>query len=287
VLDGALQQRALVAKWLPRAAIVVAAVVVGTTLYARQVAKVTNVASTAPATTAAPPSTATGAQGGTGGSTTTKAAAPTTTTPGGSGPTTTVATGTGPAGPVEPGLQSQDLSCQIYDPLSITIQGPAGSTSTTTSAPGPAFAVTTNNPHVMFQFANQTDATTARSVLSQYTQVCVIGQGAPLALQAMTLEPYKAGSPGVPTGTQEKCDHYNNADGTLLALPPDNAHVNYYVADTSQTPALRLQSFDTSDGARVGRLLARQHSQRCWIGGGTSFVSLDGGAGGSILEYWR
>ena len=276
-VDGSLVQGPILPRWLPRAAVAVAVLAIATGLYASRRARVTNVASVAASTTLAP--SATGSAAPTTAPATTKATVAT-------GPTTTASnTGaTSAAAGVEPNLNPQALSCYTYDPTTLT-SAPAPPNPTTSTSGPPRFVVSSNNPQTTMQFSNPGDAQLAQTVLSQYTQLCYIGKGGPTALQATTLEPYKAGLPTVPPGTTEKCDRYNTQ--SLVAEPPDSGHSFPWIADLSTNPPTAIQSFATDADAKAALALARAHGQRCWVGGAAKWTSLDDPSGGSVLEYWR
>jgi len=278
VLDASFLQRALLPRWLPRAAAVVALAVVGTLLYANHKAKVSNVAkvvSTTIPTTVPPPTTKPG-----GGATTTTKGGPTT-APGGATTTTTT-----PGAAIEPGLTGA-LACTTYDPGSVNVVVPATSSATSTTAV-PLFQVTAANGQVSFRMASDADAEVVKSILTQYNQVCYIGNGGPPELRAMTLEPFEAGLPDLPATVHAKCDNYTNSPKTLIAEPPDATHPDPWLADTSVKPVFSIQSFDNFADALLGAKLAQAHTQRCWVGTNAKFSTLaDNPDGSSVFEYWK
>jgi hypothetical protein len=196
---------------------------------------------------------------------------------------------------MEAGLKASDLSCQTYSKVNPVTSAPAPTTTTvlgtgssttvgagvTTTTTGLVYTVSTDNPTVQFQFSQQADATQAKSVLSQYKQVCLIGQGEGLVNEAMVLEPFVSGAPTQVPGT-EKCVRYNNG---ALQTAPDQSGLGWWVQDTSATPP-NLRRFSSKPDADIGLTVARAHSNHCWIGGGSTFSSL-AGSNLSILEYWR
>ena len=137
---------------------------------------------------------------------------------------------------------------------------------------------------------NPTDAQVANGILAQYKQVCYIGRPAPLSTEMMILEPYQQNAPNFPpiAGAAEKCNGYNNAPGALVARPPDGSHPISWLADLSTNPITPydVQDIDNNADAQTALQVAKAHKQRCWVGGGNSWTSLDHPPG-SVLEYWR
>jgi hypothetical protein len=150
----------------------------------------------------------------------------------------------------------------------------------TTTTSGPVFTVATDNQSVSFQFSQQADAAEAQTILQQYSQVCLIGQGEGLVNEVMVLEPFKAGAPTV-QGT-EKCVRYNNTD---LQVVPDQSGIGWWIEDASSTPPT-IRHFSSQPDANIGLAVAHAHSSHCWVGGQSTFSSLDDG-GKPLLEYWR
>jgi hypothetical protein len=303
-VDASLMQRPILPNWLPKLAAGLAVLAIGTTLYARKISNIKSIAIAASATTVAPINVKPGATTTPAGGTTTTTGGRGTTGAGGAGAGGAGAGGAGGAGVLgaagagtaadapEPGVKAQDLSCDPYDPTRIQVTAaPApssGATTTATTAVTVIYTVGTNNPKVTFQFANPVDAGVANSILSQYKQVCYVGSGAPLAAQAMVLEPFQQKLPVFPniSGAKEKCDNYNNAPATLLAKPPDATHTIAWIADLTTSPVTPLDVQDVETNVQIARQVALAHTQRCWVGGGTKWTSLDHPPG-SVLEYWR
>jgi hypothetical protein len=301
LVDGSFIQRPVLPRWLPRAAVVVAAVAVGTVLYASKAAQVKNVAVPASATsttstTITKPTNSTGPTqttvGGGGGLTTTT-----------SGGTTATSKGTGGVGAAAlteaPG--DPNVTCTPYDPNSVTVSQAAAPITTTSSTPaaagtstttaGVVYNVTTNNPPVAFQFTQQIDATVAVDVLRQYQQMCLITGDGILATQLMVLEPVQSSFqfPKIPNA-QENCQPYNNAKATLQAVPVNGT---FELQDQTTNPPTFIQSLDSNSDAQTARKIALAHTNRCWIGGGNTFSCLDATTNGGkappypVLEYWK
>ncbi len=319
-VDGSFIQRPVLPKWLPRAAVVVAIAAVGTFLYANKAAQVKNVAKPASAivtTTTVPKpggpagQTATSAAGGAGGPATPTTAGGTATTKGtATVPGGVAAAGVAASGTLESGVGKDDLTCLQYDPNTIhsaPAPPPASTTTSTTIAgatstapPGPIILVTTSNPNIKFQFTSQDDANAAIFVLSKYQQVCFIGAGNGLvSREMMVLEPLQSPLTNLPANLsgRENCTQYNSS--TLAARPIDGTHQSPWLDDlsTDQTSPLDVQDLDnTSDAARALKV-AQAHQKRCWIGGGTTWTSLDHPPSQAtpnadpnalwVLEYWR
>jgi hypothetical protein len=267
VLNGTLQQRSLIPKWLPRAAVAVAVLAVGAVALAAKESHV-NDAATLTSTTLPPSTTAPSSTGG-GSSTTTTT-------------TTSSTSSTVPPG-LEAGLALTDLSCDTYDPTKIQTSGPTGSAASTTSSTTPVYTLTASA--VTFTFSNPQDVDLAKALMMQYSQVCYIGRGSLLSQQAMTFEPYNAQLPHFPNGTSEKCTSYNA--GQLMAEPIGAGHSSAWVGDFSANPPTVIQNLDNNTDAATAKALAAAHKQRCWIGGGSTWSSLQSQDNTTILEYWR
>ena len=158
----------------------------------------------------------------------------------------------------------------------------------------------TSNPNVKFQFTSQDDANAALFVLSKYQQVCFIGAGSGLlSREMMVLEPVQSPLTNLPPNlsARENCTQYNSS--ALASRPPDGTHQTPWLDDlsTDQTSPLDVQDLDnTTDAARALKV-AQAHQKRCWIGGGSTWTSLDHPPSQAtpnadpnalwVLEYWR
>jgi hypothetical protein len=263
-VDGAVSQRPVLARWVPRGAVVVAAAVIGGLVYANQVTHVHDQATAAPTTTTSTTATTLAP---------TTVAPATTTTP----PTTTSA---GAGAPDDTSVVAADDPCTSYGgPSGVqadTSKGTitlGGSTRLTIKAPGTAKA--------------------AAALAGHFSKLCLLGAapaasggGAAAPVQQAyvwlpAVPPLSPLADVLPTG----CKRYDPTDVSVRDLPATGGAPAASSVVTGGTTVL-VTLADHATALRVATL-AQHHAQLCWIGATVSGSDNVGDADptGSI-EYW-
>ena len=246
-----LVQRPVLARWVPRAAVIGAALITGGILYARSASAVHDVATTAP--------------------TTTTTVAPTTTTPpttappttAGGGPTTTAAASGTPA--ADANVQFAPNECTTYDPLTgVTVD----TTNNTVSLGG----------SMTLPLDSAADAKTAGVVAQHFGKLCIIGKGGSAAQQVYVWLPQPPTQP-LSDITPHRCQAYRPSQLQVVPLAGFQS-----VQDASS--GVTLASLASTADADRAIQVAKDHQALCWVGGGAGATGLSNLDYAHAILYW-
>jgi hypothetical protein len=259
--DGAVSQRPVLARWVPRGAIAVAGAVVAAVLYANAVTRVHDQATAAPTTT-------------------TSTTQPTTTTTAHTTSTTAPTTTAAPGAPNDAAVVRADDPCTSYGGASGVQADSAGGTITL----GGSTRLVIKSPGTVKD---------AAALAAHFTKLCLLG-AAPAASGDSTAAPVQqayvwlpavpALSPlpdVLPTG----CKRYDPTAVTVRDLPSSGGAPAASSVIAGGTTVL-VTLADHATALRVASL-AQQHAQLCWIGAtvGASDNVGDVDPTGAV-EYW-
>jgi hypothetical protein len=254
--NGTFVQRPILARWVPRAVALGAAVIVGGVVYAHNASAVHDVATTAPAVTTTSTST----------TSTTSTTAPTTATTV-TGATTSAGSGGGDSA-VTAGLPASD--CVGYNQVSgVAVSG----SSVSLSGSGSPTTLNLDTP---------SNASMAATLARHYRQVCDINAG---VMSVQVWSPQLQGqdvqqlNDVTPTG----CQQYNPQLLTVQSVPGLSTLTIFDTDSAVAAPILPISNTDPSTLLK----LARGHSEFCWIGGGAKGWPDPGFDTKTAVFFWK